>query len=200
MPDPEETSEHADGGHKDSWLHDRHESTEEEKREWDDAGLPAHIDIIAGFLRSNDLIFGLKDRSELFRLDKLRRDAAKTFGATTVAFGDMLCLHYVQPSPIPKVYFTEAYPPIGVGFGDIIEVNYNVRLQALVRQMALTSIEIEHGSESDDSSKVVFLGTEFPGAAIRREIRVVRITVLDFEHGYGTWEEVAKTNYPGRIF
>lgn len=181
---------------RDSWLRDRYDASPADTKEWADADMPPHIDVVAGFLMSNNLVFGVKDKAELFRLDQLRRDNHKMFGAEPITFRDVLRLRYVEPSPIPSVHYTVAAPPIGLGFGDIVEVNYNVRLQALIREMVLTNIEIEHGCKADDGSKVVFRGTEYPGPAINREIRVVRITVHDFGYGYATWEEVASTTYP----
>lgn len=183
---------------KDSWLRDRHDPTKEYSQKWREMGFPSHVDIVAGFLMSNNLVFGVPDKTELFRLDKVTREGDRMFGGSEWSSKDTLHLHYVQPSPVPIVTYTQAHPPLGMEMGDIVEVNYNVRLQALVRRMWLVNVRVLHGSEIDDSSKIVFEGTEYPGAAANREIRVVRITVHNADAA--TWEEVSKTTYPRSIF
>lgn len=182
----------------DSWLRDRYDPTKEDEQQWEEMKFPDHIDIIAGFLMSNNLVFGVPDKAELFRLDELTRDATRTFGGGEGSFKDALHLRYVQPSPFPFVLHTLAHQPLGVEMGDIVEVNYNVRLQALVRRMVLMNVRVLHGSKTDDDPRVVIEGTECPGAAINREIRVIRITVRNPDSA--TWEEVAKTTYPRSFF
>ena len=183
---------------KDSWLRDRHDLTKEEKSQWDDADFPPHLEIVAGFLMSNNLIFGVPDKKEICRLDMVRKVNERNFGPPEHFFEDALRLHYVQPSPIPSVYYTLAHPPLGVEMGDIVEVNYNVRLQALIRQMVLTNITLIHGSLTDNDPKIVFEGTELPGPAMHRQIRVVRVTV--HTEDYATWETVSESTYPKSIF
>lgn len=180
------------------WLQDRYDPTDEDKQRWDEMGYPPHVDIVAGFLMTNNLVFGVPDKAELFRLDKITREGDRTFGGPEWSSDDTLHLHYVQPSPLPIVSYTQAHPPIGGDVSDIVEVNYNVRLQALVRRMWLVNVRVLHGSETDDSPKVVFEGTELPGAAVNRELRVVRIAVHTAD--YATWEEVAKTTYPRSFY
>ncbi len=90
-----------------------------------------------------------------------------------------------------------AHEPLGMDFGDLVEVNYNVRLSALVRQMHLYDIHVEHGDLRSSEPNVVFTGTEYPGPAVQRQIRVVRITVKT--EGFGTWETVSETTYPRAI-
>lgn len=181
-----------------SWLRDQYDPTMEDKQQWEEMGFPSHVDIVAGFLMSNNLVFGVPDKAELFRLDKITREGDRTFGGPEWSREDTLHLHYVQPTPLPIVTYNMAHPPLGVERGDIVEVNYNVRLQALVYRMWLVNVRVLHGSETDDSPKVVFEGTELPGAAVNREIRVVRVTVHAAD--YATWEEVAKTAYPRNLF
>ena len=181
-----------------TWLQDHYDPTPEDIQKWEEMGYPPHLEIVAGFLMSNNLVFGVPDKAELFRLDKLTREGDRMFGGSEWSHEDYLRLHYVQPSPIPAVYYTMAHPPLGVEMGDIVEVNYNVRLQGLVRQMWLVNVRVLHGSETDDSPKVVFEGTGYPGAATNREIRVVRITVHNAD--FATWEEVSKTTYPRSLY
>lgn len=183
---------------RDYWLRDHYDLTEEDTQKWEEMGFPPHLEIVAGFLMSNNLVFGVPDKAELFRLDKLTREGGRTFGGPEWSHEDYLRLHYVQPTPLPFVLHNLAHPPIGVEMGDIVEVNYNVRLQALVRQMWLVNVRVLHGSETDDDPKVVLEGTEYPGAAANREIRVVRITVRNADSA--TWEEVSKTTYPRSHF
>lgn len=183
---------------KDSWLRDRYDMTKEETQEWEEAGMPAHVDIIGGFLATNNFVYGVPDKAEVFRLDDLAKEQDRSMVGPESWTRDTLDLHYVQPSPIPVVSYTMAYPPLGMGFGDIVEVNYNVRVQGLVRTMHLTNIRVESGSRDDDDPRMAFLGTEYPGSAMQRRIRVVRITVKI--PSYGTWETVSDTHYPRSIF
>jgi hypothetical protein len=183
---------------KDSWLRHRHDPTKAEVKEWEDAGMPAHLEIVAGFLASNNFVYGVPDKSEIFRLHDLAREDEQAMFASDNWTRDMLNLHYVQPSPIPTVYYTLAHPPIGVGFGDIVEVNYNVRLQGIISEMHLCNIRVESGNRDGEDPTMVFLGTEYLGPAMRRQIRVVRITVNI--PGYGTWETVSETVYPKSVF
>lgn len=176
------------------WLTHFHQPSDEEQEQWETEGFPPHIEIVAGFLMSNNLVFGVPDKEEIFRLDQLRQDSRRMFGAEPINLEDRLQLRYVQPSPIPSVHYEMAFPPFGQAFGDTVEVSYNVRLQALIRQMVLSHIWVLHGSATDDDPKIVFEATEYPGAAVNQEIRVVRITVHNAD--YATWEEVSHTVYP----
>lgn len=182
---------------KDSWLRHRHDPTAKETQAWKDAGMPNHIDIVAGFLASNDFVYGVPDKAEIFRLHDIAREQDRSLVGPDWT-RDTVNLHYVQPSPIPMVHYTLASPAIGLGFGDIVEVNYNVRLQGIVRDMHLTNICVESGTRDGDDSNLVFLGTEYPGPAMQRQIRVVRITVKI--PGYGTWETVSETKYPRALW
>lgn len=183
---------------RDSWLLDRYEPTEEDTEAWEAAGFPSHIDIVGGFLMSNNFVFGVPDKEELFRLDKRTREETSVFGGPEWSHEDTLRLWYVEPSPLPIVHYAFAHPPGGMEMGDVVEVNYNVRLQALVRRMWLQNVRVLHGSETDDSPKIVFEGTEYPSAAANRKIRVIRVTV--HAPGAATWEMVAESTYPRSRF
>lgn len=197
-PIPNETGHQKAASDKDSWLLDHYELTDKDKEAWEAAGFPPHFDIVGGFLTSNNLVFGVPGKMELFRLDQRTREETSVFGGPEWSHEDTLRLWYVGPSPLPFVYYTLALPPGGMGLTDVVEVNYNVRLQALVRRMWLQNVRVLHGSESDDSPKVVFEGTEYPSAAANRKIRIVRITV--HAPGAATWETVAESTYPRSPF
>jgi hypothetical protein len=177
-----------------SWQQQYHQSTDGEDAHWSERGMPRHIDVVAGFLASNDFVYGDLDRAEIFRLDAIRKEEHSAFSNGRLDLENMLRLHYAEPSPLRLVNFTMAHPPIGSG--DIVEVNYNVRLQAILREMSLDHIHVLHGSEHDDS-KIVFEARQLYGPAMRRQIRVVRVTVLDSE--FGTWEKLSETVYPGSL-
>lgn len=182
---------------KDSWLRDRHDSTPAEAKQWNDAGMPPHIDIVGSFLASNDFVFGIPDKAELYRLDALTRESEKTFGSPELRWQDSLRLHYVEPSPLPYVSYTMAHRPLGLDMSDIVEVNYNVRLQAIVRQMRLMNVRVVHEPPAGSDFGLVFEGTDFHGPAVQHQLRVIRITTLVSD--IGKWETMAKTTYPKSI-
>jgi hypothetical protein len=183
---------------KDSWLRDRHDPTPEEMKQWNDAGMPPHVDIVGGFLATNNFIFGIPDRAELYRLDALTKESDKMmFGGSEGWWENSLRLRYVQPTPIPAVYYTMAHPPLGTGMGDMVEVNYNVRLTALICEMRLVNVHVIHHGLSDDDRGIVFEGVEYPGPAVHHRIRVVRVTVIAPD--VGTWKTVSETTYPRSI-
>jgi len=198
----EETAESTQSTHadrirdEDSWLLDRHDTTDEEAKGWEDAGMPSHVDIIAGFLASNDFVYGVPDKAEIFRLHDLARGEEQSLSVQENWSQNTIHLHYVEPSPILAIDHTLAHRPMGLE--DIVEVNYNVRLQAIVRKMHLSNIRVEYGNRDGDDPTLVFLGTEYPGPAIHRRIHIVRIEVKTA--GFGIWKTVSKSTYPKSAF
>ncbi len=88
---------------KDSWLRDRHDPTKEEKIEWEEAGMPRHVDIIGGFLAANNFVYGVPSKSEIFRHHMNAEAVRRSWHDPDDWTREALSLHYVQPSPIPVV-------------------------------------------------------------------------------------------------
>jgi hypothetical protein len=195
-PSPESSRHFKRMRKADGWLRERHDSSKAELQQWNALGLPAHCDIVGSFLQSNNAVFGVPDKTELYRLDALTKESDKIFaGSPEAKWNKVLRLYYVEPSPIEEnpLKYTLAHPPIGVGESEAVEVNYNVRLSAIVRSVHLVNIHIIHGSPTNDDFGIVFEGAEFPAPEDRRRIRVVRITTLG--DGQGTWEMASETKY-----
>lgn len=181
------------------WRHMMYKPTDGDKEAWKDAGVPPDGDIVGGFLMNNPLVWGVPDKAEIFRL----ADTVEPHGwDPQVDYKNVMRLRYCDA---PFAYWYELSHPHLTGMGDMMEHNYVVRLQAVSKEMVLTRIKVLQGSREDNSQKMVFEGTEYPGPAGQRQIRMVRITVHEVNHDgsgvtYATYEFIGDTIYPEALF
>ncbi len=185
---------------KNHWRHMMYKPTDDDKETWKDAGVPPDGDIVGGFFMNNPLVWGVPDKAEIFRL----ADTVESRGwDPQVDYKNVMHLRYCEV-PMPLLWYELAHPHL-TGMGDIMEHNYVVRLQAVSKEMVLTRIKVLHGSREDNSQKMVFEGTEYPGPAAQRQVRMVRITVHEVNHDgsgvtYATYEFIGDTIYPRSLY
>lgn len=179
-----------DDSKKRVWQNQFYEPTPEDRKRWAVEGMPPDDEIIAGFLMSNPLIWGLPSKEEIFRLADTAAETDHSFKNS--GLNDYMHLR-VARIPFPVMMFEMAHSPIG-STTDVVEHNYNVRLQVVTKGMVLSRIKVLHGDRTTSDPEITFDGTEFPGPAAYRQIRVVRVTVHDV--GYATHEIIAETHYP----
>lgn len=168
--------------------------SDEERERWREAGVPPDHEIIGGFLMSNPLIWGVPDKAEVFR----HADAVTESRLNPeIDFFNVLRLRYcATPFMVPS--YTLKTPHVMDPDDDIMEHNYTVALQVVTKEMHLTRIKIESGSRESTGKHLVFTGTEYPGPAVARQVRTVRVTVHELPDGstYATYEIISETVYP----
>lgn len=181
------------------WRHDKYAPTEKDREAWKDAGVPPDGDLVGGFLMNNPLVWGVPDKAEIFRL----ADTVQPRGwEPRIDYKNVVRLRYCES---PFAFWYELAHPHLTSMGDIMEHNYVVRLQAVSKEMVLTRIKVLHGSRDDDSQKMVFEGTEYPGPAGQRQVRLVRIAVHEVIHDgssvtYATYEFIGDTIYSAPLY
>ena len=177
------------------WMRHVFQPTDAQKQKWAEAGLPPDDEIAASALHGFDVVWGVPDKAEIFRLADEEISLRKELEDRS--FPKLLPLRVAEPSMLPGA-FRLLHAPIGPGMSDqLYEHNYLVHVQVLTHEIYLAHLKVISGSRSDDSKEIVFEGTEYPGPALRRQVRVIRVTVHEHSEGsYATFEVLAETTYP----
>lgn len=169
------------------WQLEHYEPSDEERQQWAELGIPSEDEFVTSYLGTRRPVWGAPDKETLFRYaDETAEDKEDSYWHNTVK------LRVVQSGPVFEAY--ELASPLVTTPSGIVEHHFNVHLSVLTVDMYLNRICIVSGERGTPSRAVVFEGTELPGVAYKRRLRIIRVTV--HEEGYASYEVIASTRYP----